>query len=297
MPAFLIFLAYLLLLLALAAGLLPILDLAVGQIADVRPDRLFYRSAMLFGLIGLWPLLRWMALRGHLAWGYDLPRRTFLRQIWRGWLAGVAILAGLLALEWLGGIRLPNTDLPAAKLGAALASGLIGGLAVGFIEETFFRGVMHHAMRRSLSFASTAALTAALYASLHFTRPPRLTADAEVHWDTGWQLLAGMGAAYQQPWLLLDSWLALFAVGVFLSLVRERTGNIALAIGLHAGWVVVIKLGKTATELQPDAPLAFLVGSYDGVIGWLAVAWISLLAWLWANRLSATSHQPGEPRN
>jgi hypothetical protein len=79
----------------------------------------------------------------------------------------------------------------------------------------------------------------------------------------------------------------LFAVGMFLSLVRERNGNIALALGLHAGWVMVIKVGQYLTALHPDAPLAQLVGSYDGIIGWLAAAWISLLAWLYTRRSPA----------
>lgn len=287
MRVFLIFVLYLLGLLALAAGLLPLLHALASQFGEVRPDRVFYRSAMLFGLIGLFPLLRWLSLRGHAAWGYDLPRREFIRQVWRGWLAGLAILLGLLALEWLAGVRLPDWETPAARLGRALAAGLVGGLLIALIEETFFRGVLHHAMRRSLSFAATAGLTAALYASLHFVRPPKLAVDAEVTWATGWQLLAGMGDRYLELLALADSWLALFAVGLFLSLVRERTGNIALAIGLHAGWVLVIKAGKTATELQPDAPLAFLVGSYDGIIGWLAAGWILLLAWLYHRRTRA----------
>lgn len=285
MPAFLIFVAYLLGSLALAAALLPILDLSLALVVDVRPDRLFYRSAMLIALIGLWPLMRWLDLHGRQTWGYGLARPAFLRQMWRGWLIGIAILVGLLLIEWAAGIRVPNPAVPADKLLSALAAGLLGGLAVALIEETFFRGVMHTALRRRLSFAATATLTAALYASLHFTRPPRLGTDAEVSWDTGWHLLAGMANQYHNPMALFDSWLALFAVGLFLSIVRERTGNIALAMGLHAGWVLVIKAGKTATELQPDAPMAWLVGSYDGVIGWLAAGWILLWAWWWARRL------------
>jgi membrane protease YdiL (CAAX protease family) len=287
MREFLLFIAYLLLALALAAGLLPLLHAGVSLLGEVRPDRLYYRSAMLFALLGLWPLLRWLDLRGRAAWGYDLPRQAFLRQVWHGWLAGVAILIGLLTLEGLAGIRTPTSGLHMAKLLSVLASGLFGGLLVALIEETFFRGVMHGAMRRRLSFPITAALTAALYASLHFTRPPRLAADAVVDWSTGWQLLAHMGTAYAQPLALADSWLALFAVGMFLSLVRERNGNIALALGLHAGWVMVIKVGQYLTALHPDAPLAQLVGSYDGIIGWLAAAWISLLAWLYTRRSPA----------
>ncbi|MBN2490199.1 MAG: CPBP family intramembrane metalloprotease [Planctomycetes bacterium] len=281
MREFLILTAYLLLALCLAAGLLPVLDAALASVADVRADRLFYRAAMVIALLGLWPLLRWRRLQDRASLGYALSRAQFLARLWWGWLAGLVVLAGLLGLEWLAGIRLPRPEIDPSKLLTVVVGGIIGGLLVALIEETFFRGVMHSALRRRLSFATTASLSAALYASLHFVRPPRLAADFEVTWNTGWKLLAAMPRAYAEPLALLDSWIALFAVGVFLSLVRERSGNIALAIGLHAGWIAVIKTGKYVTMLQTEAPLAFLVDRYDGIIGWLAAGWIALFAWLY----------------
>ncbi len=41
------------------------------------------------------------------------------------------------------------------------------------------------------------------------------------------------------PWL---------AVGLILSLTRVLTGNIAVAIGLHAGWVVVLRMLQESTD-------------------------------------------------
>jgi hypothetical protein len=71
-------------------------------------------------------------------------------------------------------------------------------------------------------------------------------------------------------WKHLSSMAALFMVGVFLALVREHTGHIAWGIGLHAGWVFVIQVTRRMTDGNPEAPAAFLVGTYDGIIGWLA---------------------------
>ena len=76
-------------------------------------------------------------------------------------------------------------------------------------------------------------------------------------------------------------------VGVFLALVREGTGHIGWCIGLHAGWVFVIQLTRRLTDGNPSSDLAFLTGDYDGIIGWLAMAWIGLLAagyWRWSRR-------------
>lgn len=279
MGIFFAFILYLAFMLVLAAALhYPLYNL-LTEWFSVRPDRLMYRSAMLFAAVGLWPFMKWLQLANREAAGYGLPRPEFWRTLLRGWGWGVLILLAL-SLALLGlGIRQPDTAMVAGKLGRILLAGLIGGLLVGFIEETFFRGVMHRGLRRSLAFWPTTGLTAALYAALHFMRPPHMQAGDPVNWGTGWQLLAGMFDRFADPMQLIDSFVALFAVGMFLSLVRERTGNIALCIGLHAGWVLVIKLTLFLTERPADAPLAFLAGNYDGMIGWLAAAWISLLAW------------------
>jgi hypothetical protein len=65
--------------------------------------------------------------------------------------------------------------------------------------------------------------------------------------------------------------------GLLLALVRERAGHIGWCIGLHAGWVLVIQASRRLTDVNDDSPLSFLVGDYDGIIGWLAALWIGLL--------------------
>ena len=88
--------------------------------------------------------------------------------------------------------------------------------------------------------------------------------------------------------VIIDSLLALFAAGVFLSLVRLRTGNIAQCIGIHAGWVLVIKVTKSISTVNYESGWGFLVGTYDGVIGFMGFAWLCLLSisyyWLGTRR-------------
>ena len=76
---------------------------------------------------------------------------------------------------------------------------------------------------------------------------------------------------------ILDAFLCLLAVGVLLGMVRVCTGNIAAPIGLHAGWVAVIYVVRAATERDPDAPGAWMLGEFDGFIGWLVLAWTLVL--------------------
>jgi len=81
------------------------------------------------------------------------------------------------------------------------------------------------------------------------------------------------------------------AVGVLLGLLRARSGNIAACIGLHAGWVTLIQFVHRFSATEPSSPLAWLVGSYDGFIGWLVLGW-SVLIILAVARWYAPSHSP-----
>jgi hypothetical protein len=45
---------------------------------------------------------------------------------------------------------------------------------------------------------------------------------------------------------------------------------------MHAAWVCIIAFVGKTSRVNPEAPAYWLVGSYDGVIGWGALAWIAL---------------------
>jgi membrane protease YdiL (CAAX protease family) len=229
-----------------------------------------------------------LRLADRRALGYGLPSTDFRRALTRGFGLGVLILAALSIALWALDLRIPRFagELPAVP--KVLAQGLLGGLAVGFIEETFFRGAMYSAIRRGGGSRTAAVLLPSLlYAAMHFLKPQPFPAGAEVSLTT---CLSSLGGAFPALFRLenLDSFAALALVGIFLGLVRLRTGHIAWCIGLHAGWVLVIKLTRSYSEVNPGASGAWLVGDYDGMIGWLAAGWIGALALvLWLGR------QPG----
>jgi membrane protease YdiL (CAAX protease family) len=167
-------------------------------------------------------------------------------------------------------------------LAEALVSGLLAGFGVAFIEETFFRGLMYRAVSRESGFAVAAGCTALVYAAIHFLAPAEMPAD-EVAWDSGLRLLGGALTNYSDPLPVVDSFVTLVLVGLFLALVRRRTGAIAAGIGLHMGWVWVIKSTRVVTHVNEDAAWNFLVSSFDHYTGWLVAAWAALLvAVAWA---------------
>jgi hypothetical protein len=257
------------------------------------------RVAQLYILLGLWPFLKLLRLDSRAALGFNIPRRRFLLDVAIGWVLGVAILAGLvwtlLALE----VRVPDPPTEGLVwfvLEKAVAA-LVGGLLIGLLEEIFFRGALYGAIRRRSGVQAGVVWSAALYALLHFMKPHDLPAGVPFDWEGTWSMFTGVFTGLAD-WRHLDSMLALFWVGVFLALVRERTGHVAWGVGLHAGWVFVIQLSRRLTDADEGASFAFLTGGYDGVIGLLAAAWIGLLAFVfWGVSAPGKRHVAGETRH
>lgn len=269
-----LFFLYLLACLVLAALLTwPLMQ--TGWI-DQDPQRVMGRLAQVAVLIGLWPVLKAMGVADRGSLGYAAPRPAFLRTLGLGWLAGVAILTALaLALVALE-VRIPEAK-PLAGLASKAGQALVGGLVVALLEETFFRGALYAAVARRAGAGSAILWSALLYALLHIMKPRSLPDGVAYDWVAHWGIFL---STFTSPWQWhnLDSFVALLLVGVFLGLVRRRTGHIGWCIGLHAGWVFVIQVTRSLTDGNDGAALAWLAGTYDGVIGWLAAAWIGALA-------------------
>ena len=281
MSVFVYFLAYLFACLGLAIIVVPTLQPVVFEPIGLEPESSLYRFAMLTALVGMPFFLRLLGLNNWPAAGFSLARPDAWRAIGRGLLIGIAIMLVLTTTQWLLEIR--HFAPPADKWNPpyfmrTILSGLIAGLAVGLIEETFFRGLLHTGMRRSLAFWPTATITALLYASVHFMKPESLegadltSAAALASITTGLARISDIAP-------VADSFVTLVVVGLFLSMVRERTGNILWAIGIHAGWVMIIKLAKYITDTSyVDGKASFWVGGYDHITGWMATLWLGVIA-------------------
>jgi membrane protease YdiL (CAAX protease family) len=223
-------------------------------------------------LVGLVLAVRRLRLRTRADWGYGLPRSRFLRQSGAGLALGIATMLPMSIAIVALGIRTLRPDLDAAHLAEGIATGLVAGLLVAMIEETFFRGLMFRAVSRESGIAAAVASTALLYSAIHFLARVRIPAS-EVGWDSGLALLGIAFTRFAQPAAIADSFITLALVGVLLALVRARTGAIAFGIGLHMGWICVIKTTQHVSRSVDDAPYGYLVGALDGYTGWLVAGW------------------------
>ena len=240
--------------------------------------RIGERIGMLALAVGFLLMARRLGLSDRRSLGYGLPRPQFLRELSIGLCLGALSMAAVVAVMTVLGL-LDWTQAAAVTAGAlAKLTGLrlVSGLAVAFIEETFLRGAMHTGIERESGTRAAVFLTALVYSATHFFASFHIPA-AEVSASSGVDLLVGTLQLLAHPLGIADAFLCLFAVGVLLGRVRAATGNIAACIGLHAGWVWVMLVVHALAQPVRTAPLSFLLSRFDGLTGWLVLAWTILL--------------------
>ena len=188
-----------------------------------------------------------------------------------------ALLAVLVVLGARTGLAAAQPSI--VEWPARLPRFLAAAVLVACIEELWFRGALHSAIERLGGVRAAVFAVAALYSAVHFIGADKSPAAAELGIGSGFVVLGDAFHHFTRP-ETLDAAAALLAAGLFLGVVRHRRGGVAACIGLHAGWVLLIKVGREVTVPEPDARWAWLVSGYDGVIGWGAGALFSLLALL-----------------
>ncbi|MDP9009792.1 MAG: CPBP family intramembrane metalloprotease [Pseudomonadota bacterium] len=259
------------------------------------------RVAMLLLAGELVWLCRHLNLIAKRDYGYGLPWRRFLT-VSLAW-GAVGIATAGVGAWFLMTTRLrvmsPDFAPTAWNVVRIFLIGLSSGIAVALIEETVMRGAMHTAIERESGPLTAALLTAPLFAVLHFTAKAKI-APEDVGWGSGFDLLLRSFSPLSEPSLVFDSFLSWLIVGLILSLTRVLTGNIAVAIGLHAGWVIVLRMLQEATTGGQAPAYAFWVGRFDGLLGYWLVPWgICIAAALWLTRAGwvPAARSPALPRS
>jgi CAAX protease family protein len=253
---------------------------AVG-LHDMPFDDMVMRLLKLYGLLGLWPLLGGFGINNRAGWGYGPGRGRwgFSLGVMLGAAVGIASMSLVVVVLLAFDIRVtrPGVVLTAPLVAVLLLQSAFTGLMVGFIEETWFRGALHSCVARVSNSAVAIVVISLVYGAVHFINADIHIPADEVRWLSGTAVLITSLRGFSDP-AFFDSLFALVAGGLLLGLVRYRTGRIAECIGIHAGWVMVVKILRMTTYPNLGASWSFMIGSYDGVIGILAGLWFSSLA-------------------
>src|SRR5258707_5003667 len=240
--------------------------------------RLGERIGMLALLVGFVLVAKRAGLADKQSLGYGLARRRFVHEMLLALAIGaITMLAVVGIMTALGLLRWSDTaSLSVTAFVQLVATRLLSGIAVAFIEETFLRGAMFTALERESGVRTAIVLTAVIYSATHFFASFHIAAD-RVTASSGFDLLAGTLHLFGNPLAILDAFLCLFAVGVVLAVIRAVTGNIAACLGLHPGWVWVMLVTDQLSAPVRDEPLSFLLSGFDGFVGWLVLGWTILL--------------------
>ena len=273
MRSFAIFLGLILLGLAGMAFLAYPAWLLLSPHFDLKFHRVASRIGMLLLMAGFILVARRLKVADRQSMGYGAPWRIFMAQLGQAIVLGTVTMLPALATMVLFDLRQrvgdPLDAIHWIRLGLG---GLVTGLTVAFIEETFLRGAMQSAITRESGAKVAIALTSLVYAATHFIGRARIAA-ADVDSSSGLVMLERALTDWSHPLGFIDAFACLTAVGVLLGMVRALTGNIAASIGLHAGWVAVIYVVRETSERRPSGAGTWLLSSYDGFIGWLVLAW------------------------
>jgi membrane protease YdiL (CAAX protease family) len=248
---------------------------ALSGLRNVEFVAVVKRSVMVLALAGLWPALRRAGMARRSALGLQAAAGVWGAFL-KGLLAGVLSLAVLWAVGWRLGVYAWNAPATSALVRLLLRCG-VAALVVGCLEEFFFRGVIFGAMRRGMGWWGAALLSSLFYAWLHFAAPEPPLGVVHVQWFSGLALLkhAPAGpAAWMAVW---PSLAILFLAGVIFCRLYERRGDLALAAGLHAGWVWVMLMGLELFSRQfEELPLLF--GSSGNVARTYPALMVALVA-------------------
>jgi uncharacterized protein len=251
--------------------------------------RVFDRLVLFVWIAGtVWLLLR-LKLANRAVLGFRSTWQKFLQQSLLGLAAGLAMMALALVPLFLLGLRAWNASFDTSTLLPVVLKGLGTGLLVAMIEETFFRGAMQGALQRAGSTRWALFAVPLLYSAVHFLGKSGRTQDEALNAWSGFTVLQGFFGSFAQPLRIVDAFVALYLVGLLLALVRQRWGNLAGCIGLHAGFVAVITVFRQISVSTQETAWSFLVGHFDGLLGlWIAAvtAVICTVFW-WSSRRAA----------
>ena len=156
---------------------------------------------------------------------YGLPAaEAFRARFWQGAAWGIAMMAAtILLIRIFGGFYFGDLALHGLAVWRYAFFWGATFLVVGFFEEYLFRGYAQFTLSMGLGFWPAASILSAAFGAVHLGNPGE----------------GKVGA------------LSVFVVGMFFCLTLRRTGNLWLAVGLHAAF----DWGETFLFSVPDSGL------------------------------------------
>ena len=282
-------------LLAFACGSLlsyPVWKL-LQPVSGIPLNKIVSQLTSLSGLAFIFLYLKFNKILNCETAGFKINQSEIPRDIIIGIFAGIFIMTILVAVLLLLGTHIaePELNLTLKFIVIMLLKAIFVGFLVGLIEEILYRGALFGGLQKLTDIFTAIIISSLIYSAAHFIKYPELSSNANINWLSGFIITSMAFFRFDDP-AILDSFLALFAFGVLLSLMRLNNSNIYQCIGVHAGVVMAIKIINDLTDYNPDNNFDFLINSYDHLLGYLAVIWLTFLIILYYKFLLKQSPAP-----
>ncbi|MBT6431538.1 MAG: CPBP family intramembrane metalloprotease [Deltaproteobacteria bacterium] len=227
----------------------------IPQLKPFRFPKYLNRGVLVAAIAGLYPFLRSIGVKNLRGLGL-VENSRWRRDLALGFTVGAMGLT--FVATWLvvsGRIEIKDPLLSFWFLSAAATA-----IAVALIEEFFFRGALFGILLQQLSARAATLWLSFIFAVLHFIKPHHSVKlwDGEIQWWTGFEVLSYSFWQFSEPRLLVGGLLTLFMVGVVLAYATLKTRSLFLAIGIHAGWVFVLRMVQMGSTRS--APADWWVG-------------------------------------
>jgi membrane protease YdiL (CAAX protease family) len=232
------------------------------KLANAPFHRFLDRAFLLLALLGIWPLMRSLGATSWREIGLPPPYGQ-AKRLFGGFFGGLLSSSFILGVEVAAGSRSFNHNITIRGIIGAIFSALAAAIAVGVLEEILFRGAIFGGLRRVLYWPFALGISSVIFAFVHFLN--RANISGPVGWDSGLVSLPRLFDFHA----LIPGFLGLLLVAILLGLAYQRTGTLYFSIGLHIGWVFILKIFVSLTIQSPTASIAFW-GSDKMIDGWLA---------------------------
>ncbi len=245
-------------------------------------ETFFHRALLVAAVLLLWPLLRVGHVRGladlglapNSRWGRDLVAGAAISVV-------PLLLCGVLLIAFhVYGFR---HSFAWARFGKML----LASIAVPFIEEAFFRGIVLGVLLRTGRKYIAICAVSAIFAAVHFLKAPERTSEI-VTWTSGFSSIAHAFDGIGEPMMLVSALATLFLIGWILADARVLTQSLWLSIGLHCGWIFASgtfsRLVRQQALILPWIGKNMLVGIIP--LGVAVLTWIIMRTWLKYDRAS-----------
>ena len=245
-------------------------------LAQFEFEAFFHRALMLGAFVFLWPLLRWLGIKGRNDVGL-VPNPHWLRDVGIGFLvSGLPALVCEIVL-----IRLGVYSVRAKPDWPEVAQVVPTAMVVPVLEELLFRGLFLGVLLRAFRSWPANVISAAIFSIVHFLKAPDDT-NAVVQWYSGFLSLAHSFDQFVEPMLVLAGFSTLFVIGVILAHARLETRSLWMPIGLHSAWIFFsMSFGKVARReivALPWLGKSLLIGLIPLAV--CLVSWLLLRFWL-----------------